>query len=306
MLNLCNRNHKVVQTSLVGLNKWFGSTVATRPLDGEKNGSRINARGWYQLSYDSDDLAVYQEIDKNEESFLNNSSKMSEELRYVPFHRRKNESVFTEKQFVNIDGGKLNTRWKDRILLKDPFSLIVYQQMIFEIKPKTIIELGTFRGTSAHWLGNICKIGNLNDTKIYTVDKYPQFVDNNIKNDCKNNVTFIEGDLYNLDKSMPVEWMNNLAHPWFIIEDTHIRMTTLFEHLKKCENLTKGDYVVIEDTIPYYWTDMNNGMNKLVDLKNYFGDENENKEPEWLVDTYFCDMFGYNSTFNWNGYFVKT
>jgi hypothetical protein len=47
----------------------------------------------------------------------------------------------------------------------------IFEQLIREVKPKTIVEVGTWKGASAIQMGLLCKANNLN-TKIYCVDTW--------------------------------------------------------------------------------------------------------------------------------------
>ena len=48
-------------------------------------------------------------------------------------------------------------KWKGLTLMKDPMSLSVYMMMLQEIKPKTILEFGTYDGGSALWMSDMMK-----------------------------------------------------------------------------------------------------------------------------------------------------
>ena len=195
---------------------------------------------------------------------------------------------------------------------KSLLSMFIYGQLIFNEKPKTIIEFGTYTGASALWLMSIANELN-NNCQLYTFDNKPEYLKYNqyIKDKYlypNGNIHIKIGDLNkNIDKCLPIEWLDQLPHPWLIIDDAHINGIKLFEHLDKCQTLRKNDYVIIEDTIPYYkyWNPKCTTKDGLFIynycLLNYFKKyEKSDKCNKWMVDTKYCDYIGYNSTYNWN------
>jgi cephalosporin hydroxylase len=61
-----------------------------------------------------------------------------------------------------------NTRWLGVPIQKLPFDLIVYQEMIYEIRPDLIIETGTASGGSALFLASMCDL--IDHGKVVTID----------------------------------------------------------------------------------------------------------------------------------------
>ena len=58
---------------------------------------------------------------------------------------------------VKIMDAKHNLfKWKGLDLVKDPMTLTIYMQLIQNIKPKTIIELGTGHGGSTLFFRDMC------------------------------------------------------------------------------------------------------------------------------------------------------
>lgn len=61
-----------------------------------------------------------------------------------------------------------NTTWAGVNVLKNPFDLWVYQEIIFRQKPDLIIETGTFNGGSALYLAHLCDL--CNHGKVISID----------------------------------------------------------------------------------------------------------------------------------------
>lgn len=112
-----------------------------------------------------------------------------------------------------IHKGKNQTHWLNNnyILLKDPLTMTVYSQLIFEQKPQTIIEFGTFTGASALHMESITKQLNNNKTQIYTFDVYKSYNklnkhDRNKYSYPNGNIHFKFGDVTKLEKTLPTNW----------------------------------------------------------------------------------------------------
>src|SRR5579859_2406629 len=60
------------------------------------------------------------------------------------------------------------TTWLGTRVMKSPFDLWVYQELLTRIRPDLIIETGTNRGGGAHYLASICDL--LDHGMIITID----------------------------------------------------------------------------------------------------------------------------------------
>ncbi len=96
-----------------------------------------------------------------------------------------------------------------------------------------------------------------------------------------------------------------LPHPWLLIEDSHVNLVGILEYFHQ-NGFRSGDYLIVEDTSQSMWdywrenwddaSEVEEGVRKLTDLRNWL----KNHEHEYLVDTYYQDMYGYNGSKNWN------
>ena len=50
------------------------------------------------------------------------------------------------------------TLWRGVPIIKDPLSLTVNQQLLWELKPQTVIEFGAYKGGSALWRAEMLKM----------------------------------------------------------------------------------------------------------------------------------------------------
>ena len=186
----------------------------------------------------------------------------------------------------------------DQAIVKELFSLV---------KPATLIELGAFTGGSAILMADTLKMLEIN-TQIYSVDIDLGLLDAATVRIKPNNVTFIEGDVNKISQIFPPEKLEGLQHPWVVIEDVHFNLSGTMEYFY--ERMKPGDYFIIEDTAPDLPLSL--GAGRLAENTSTAGDEKlmelrkfvmkHEEEGELAVDSYFCDLFGYNVTFNWNGF----
>ena len=166
--------------------------------------------------------------------------------------------------------------WKGLNLLKDPMTLTIYQQLIQDIKPKTIIEFGSGDGGSALWFKDLCNSLNIN-TKIISFDKYdiPNF----------NGINFINYDINNIENYS----FEKYESPKIIIEDCHTNMLGI---VKSVDNLLEdNDYLIIEDTIdPKKYAALS-----AIDFNSF----------NLYKDSYYCDFWGKNNSWNFDSIFKK-
>lgn len=178
-----------------------------------------------------------------------------------------------------------NLKWKSLTLMKDPMSLSIYLQLLQDIKPKTILEFGTYEGGSALWLSDMTKSLNYK-CKIYTFD----INEKNVK--IKNNKDII---FYKLDNYLIKDFIKknekiflNMKKPVLVIEDSHENFFELISEIDKY--LSKGDYLIIEDTLY---------EPKHIEMYNFL------ENNKYLIDTKYCDFWGLNNSWNINSFLKK-
>lgn len=172
-------------------------------------------------------------------------------------------------------------KWKGLTLMKDPMSLSTLQCIINDLNPKTIIEFGTYDGGSALWMHDILK-NFRDDFAIHTFDiKKPVTV-------FPKRINFHQFNNHQIE-SFNIDLLKNMSHPVLFIEDSHENLTGLLNLIDPF--VTNEDFLIIEDTID---KPKHDEMNEWLKDKNY------------KVNDYYCDMWGYNGSWNLNGYLQKT
>jgi cephalosporin hydroxylase len=203
----------------------------------------------------------------------------------MPFERRARRGDISLGTWEAIQGAKgQNNRkagvsWRGVPMRKDPWDITMYPMIMWELQPRTIIELGAYVGGSALWLADVATAFNLN-ARIITVD-----IDLSQLQVKDPRIEYLQFDVFKIDyKPFPVA-VSDLPHPWLLIEDTHQNIVPVLEYFDR--HVIRGDYVIVEDTCHLPTLDV---------LEQFM----EQHGSRYRVDTYYVDNFGYNSTWNWN------
>jgi len=202
------------------------------------------------------------------------------------------EHKFTSAFIKSIHYAKMNItqkqgiNWKGASLSKDPFSLLMYLQLLQELKPRTIIEIGAWEGASAKWYHDTLQSLGIS-CKIYSYD----ISLDNIKINDTDDIKFSVMDSNNIEKTMILP--DKIERPLLFIEDAHVNVKGVLEFINPI--ISEGDYVIVEDTMKSIAVD---GV--YADLEKFM-----TNNKDYLVDSNYTDMFGYNMTWHCNGIFRK-
>jgi len=140
----------------------------------------------------------------------------------------------------------LNCQWKGMRLLKDPETQSAYHNLLWELRPRTIIELGIYSGASLVWFRDLIRLMGI-DCKVIGFDK--NLTRNRIPASEMDNITLIEGDCNDLSTLEPL-----LAHadqPVLLIDDAHWNTFNVMSWAT-ARLLKPGDYFIIEDMIQFW------------------------------------------------------
>lgn len=225
------------------------------------------------------------------------------ENRFVPFSSREMRCDLSREAIAHMSEGKHYTSYRGLPMAKDPLDLILYQTMFYELQPRIVVELGAYTGASALWMADFLKTIQV-DAQVFSVDIDLSLIDAAARS--REDIQFIEGDCNKIDEVFTAEQLSELPHPIILIDDAHVNIEGVYGHFHQ-HAFQSGDYLIIEDTIPWIpgtfgksdgekeWGDW-----KWQEIRQFFG----NHEADYRVDRYYTDFFGYNGTWNWNG-FVK-
>jgi cephalosporin hydroxylase len=221
--------------------------------------------------------------------------------RFVPWTERELRCDLPREAIDCLSDGKHYISYRGIPMAKDPFDMVLYQHLLFEVKPRTIIELGAYTGASAMWMADLLKTFDC-DSHVYAVDIDLTLIDQQAKSHP--GTTFIQGDCNQIEQIWPVETLTQLPHPLILIDDAHVNIAGVYAHFHQ-HGLQPGDYLIIEDTIPWIPGTFGNSESssdwgdwKWREVQEFL----ENHAADYRVDRYYTDFFGYNGTWNWNGF----
>ncbi|MCK1735739.1 hypothetical protein IVA79_17780 [Bradyrhizobium sp. 138] len=184
--------------------------------------------------------------------------------------------------------GALALTYKGLIQLKTPFDLALYTRLIWELQPKTILELGSLQGGSGLWFADQMSLLCEDPGHVHSFDLHTKCIHERAKHPL---LTFHNIDLSDL-AAFDGEMLTNAPHPWLVIDDAHVQIFSVFDYLNR-RFLLSGDYYVIEDNPMKADKEMMDGL-QLVERAGF------------LVDTYYTDAFGINVTCAPNAWLRKS
>ena len=94
---------------------------------------------------------------------------------------------------MKIQTGTMNYSYRDIPTLKNPFDLALYTRLLWEQKPRSILEVGSNSGGSAVWIADQCKAMDI-EAHVWSMDIVP------VTDIVHQGVTFQGGDGRNLGR----------------------------------------------------------------------------------------------------------
>lgn len=195
----------------------------------------------------------------------------------------------------NIEAGVFKTTYRGIEMQKNPFDLTLYLQLVGSLRPRTVIEIGSWHGASALWFADTLRAHGI-DGRVISIDyeKSPSVEDPLVE--------FRRGDALALGQVLSDEELASLPRPLLVTEDSRHTIDTCLAVLEFFHpHLQAGEYIVIEDgalssgRIPGYEV-FADGPNRAVSrfLREHGSD--------YEIDTDLCDRYGRNVTFAPNGW----
>lgn len=206
---------------------------------------------------------------------------------------RNFKTAFPTPFLEGYQAGTLKYSYKGIRCIKSPIDLALYLKMMWELRPATIIEIGSKEGGSALWFADMARNFDL-ESKVISIDLEPPSIDDN------SNISFLRGDVHQLDRVLDEKLLRELDHPWLVIEDSAHSYSGCMAALNFfAAEMQANDVLIIEDGV----------LDDLGLSEQYQGGPNR-ALADYLnhhVDVFsileeYCDFFGYNSTYNPNGF----
>jgi tRNA (mo5U34)-methyltransferase len=194
-----------------------------------------------------------------------------------------------------IQSGTMSYTYKGIPCLKSPFDLALYQLLVGEAMPRTILEIGSHLGGSALWFADLMRTNSL-PPNVHSVDI--KAVDAVL-----DGVTFYLGDANRLQDTLDPALLATLPHPWLVIEDAGHQAESTYAVLEFFSRwLQVGEYIVVEDGIVQQLgiaAEYNGGP--VAGAANFL----EAHPGQFEIDRRFCDWYGRNVTYNVSGFLRK-
>src|SRR5882757_5107845 len=105
----------------------------------------------------------------------------------------------------SIQRGTMSYTYKGIPTLKNPFDWALYPLLLWEIQPRTVIEIGSNHGGSAVWFADMLRTFDCGG-HVHSIDLTPP-------NLVAAGVTFHEGDAEHLDRTLSAAFMEALPRP---------------------------------------------------------------------------------------------
>ena len=206
-------------------------------------------------------------------------------------------TAFPPAMLRDVQAGTIAYTYKGLRCIKDPFDLAIYLRLLWDLRPKSLIEIGSNQGGGALWFADMLSVMGLLPCPVVSIDRNP------VTRLTDPRIAFLAGEAARLGETLTTQLRAALPHPWLVIEDSAHSYEVTLAALRFLAGATvAGDVVVIEDGV---LSDL--GMDE-----KYNGGPNRAlaeflvASPEtFRVLTPYCDMFGMNATYNPNGYLLR-
>jgi cephalosporin hydroxylase len=204
-------------------------------------------------------------------------------------------SLIPLKLHVAITQGLVDYRYRDIPMEKHPIEMALYTRLLWELKPRSIIEIGTKAGGSATWFSDQLRIFGI-DGQVVSVDLYPPPRSKRLPD----SVSLLRGDANDLAPTLTPDFLKMLPRPWLVVEDASHKYDATLAVLRFFDPLMKsGEYIVIEDgTVTEMGLDARFDGGPLRAISDFLRE----RGSDYTVDTRYCDQYGRNVTGNPNGY----
>jgi cephalosporin hydroxylase len=193
-----------------------------------------------------------------------------------------------------IQEGTLRFTYKGVPCWKDPFDLALYSMLLWQEKPKTIIEIGSAFGGSALWLHDMQRV-LVGDGLVLSIDHSPNHPRSEIPG-----LVFLQGDANRLGEvTFPT-----CERPLLVIEDSSHEPETTLAVLHFFDAwLQPGEMIIIEDgNADILYPGRHKGGGPLAGVQQFMTGERGN---DYALAVEYCHFFGHNVTWNPNGYWRR-
>lgn len=214
-----------------------------------------------------------------------------------PVFGRSFSPAMPAEVLMAIQNGTLRQKYRGRMLYKSPLDLALYLQLIDRLRPPTVIEIGTAQGGSAMWFADMLTVLGI-EGRVVTVDR--QQVDLEDRR-----ITALTGSATDLETVLPDAFLGSFPRPWLVVEDSAHTCDVCLAVLDFFDSrLTPGDYIVVEDGVVRglpgeKYRSYADGPSRAIE--SFL----QRRGEDYEIDAELCDLYGYNVTWNPNGWLRK-
>ena len=173
------------------------------------------------------------------------------------FERLKNTSLWDwtlyhhhyVHQAYRYGDPKMQQRWMGHDILKNPLDCWIYQELMHDIKPDFVIELGIMFGGATHFYASLCDL--IDHGQVLGVD-----IDiSKVKSIQNSRIQLIEGSSTSSETFERVKKIVNGGTVLVIADSDHEKNHCLGELRLYSQLVTLGSYFVMEDSLndPMHW-----------------------------------------------------
>src|SRR5271155_4479455 len=145
-----------------------------------------------------------------------------------------------EPIFRAFEAGTASYQWRGIGLVKNPIDMAIIAKLLWDAKPRTIVEIGSGEGGSALWMRDIANCYGIR-SEIHSVDINPPRINSE-------NIFWHYGNGLRLEAALSEEFMRNIPRPLLAIDDADHFPETTAAVLNFFDRWSlPGEYIVVED-----------------------------------------------------------
>lgn len=194
----------------------------------------------------------------------------------------------------SLQRGIMNWSYRGRPTWKSPLDLALYLDVLWEVRPRSVVEFGSNRGGSALWFADQLTSFGVEGAHVWSLDINP------VTDLDDPRISFGFCDVAEPAAHLGLADLKALPRPLLVIDDASHMAGHVLAVLRFVDQaLAPGDYLIVEDGVLTHlgWNDDYDG-GPLAALKSFMAEAGERYE----IDRARCDFFGRNVTWNPEGY----
>lgn len=192
-----------------------------------------------------------------------------------------------------LQNGIMSWSYRGRATWKSPLDLALYTDLLWELRPRSVVEFGSNTGGSALWFADMLTTYGVADAQVLSYDLNP------VRDLADPRIVFGVCDVSRPDENL-ASTLRSLPRPLLLIDDASHMAAHVLTLLRFVDPLLRaGDYVIVEDGVLTHlgWNEQYDG-GPLAALQIFLGET----EGRYQVDRARCDHYGRNATWNPEGY----